>query len=87
MKRRVLDNPDVSTEADILFVGRHEGEMKAGVPVDLDGVDDIEMIEGDGCVADGRGEGKAEETDMIVVEVYIGEGILQHDVEHISCLP
>ena len=60
--------------------------MEAEVVVDVDGVLDVVAIEGDGIVADGRGEGILEEADLVVVDVDIGEDVVHGGGEDVARL-
>ena len=60
--------------------------MDATVLPHVDGVGDIETIKRNGILANGAGEGVLEHADLIVVEVDIGEHVLQHHVDDVARL-
>ena len=77
---------DLSAEAEILPVVGCELQVVAAVAAHIDGVLDEEAVELDGILADGRGEGILEEAHIVVVDVNIGEHILQDVVEDVTRL-
>ena len=82
----VLEDVDVATESEVHLVVGQEVEMDTRVALDLHRVFDVETVEGDGVLADRRGEGVLHQTDLVVVEVHVCEDLLHHDVQHIARL-
>ena len=60
--------------------------MDTAILLDLQGVLDIVTVERDGILADGRREGELQQSDLILVEIHVGEHVLHHDVEDVARL-
>ena len=82
----VSQDIEVTTETEVLLVVRQEVQMKALVIVDEKCIFDIIAVERDSSTTNGRGEGILQKTNLIVVDVHIGENILQHSVQNITRL-
>ena len=61
-------------------------EVYALVALHIEGVHDIESIERHGILSDGRGEGILQESYLVVIDIDVGEHVLEHCVEDISRL-
>jgi hypothetical protein len=48
MKHGIFDNPEVTSEAEVLLVIRKETDLYARVALNVEGIDYIETIEADG---------------------------------------
>ena len=86
MERGVGDDEELAAESEVLLVVGNELQVVAEVAVDVDGVLDVEAVEGDGILADGRGEGVLQQSHLVVVDVDIGEDVLHGDVEDVASL-
>ncbi len=82
----VGDDEELAAESKVLLVVGNELQVVAEVAVDVDGVLDVEAVEGDGILADGRGEGVLQQSHLVVVDVDIGEDVLHGDVEDVAGL-
>ena len=82
----VGEDVDVAPEAEVLLVVGQEIEVEALVTIYIDGVLDVEAIEGDGVLADGRREGVLQEAYLVVVDVDIGKNLLHEGVEDVAGL-
>ena len=60
--------------------------MEALVLVHHQRVLDIEAVEGDGILADGRGEGILQHAYLVVVDVHVGKHVLHHRVQDVARL-
>ena len=61
-------------------------KVKTLVPVNIDSIFDIETVEADSILADGRGERVLEESHLIIVDIDIGEYVLEGGGEDITRL-
>ena len=61
-------------------------EMETFVALHVDGVLDVIAVERDGPRTNGRRERILEHTDLVVVDIHIGEDILHHRIEDIARL-
>ena len=86
VQRRVLQNPQVTTETEVLLVVWQERHLYAGVAIYLYGINDIEPVEADSITSDRRCEGELQEAHLIIVDVYLSEYIFGNDVVDVSCL-
>ena len=84
--RRVGKDVYVATESEVLLVVGQEMEVDALVALHIEGVHDIESIERHGILSDGRGEGILQKAYLVVVDIDVGEHILEHCVEDVSRL-
>ena len=82
----ISEDIEVATEAEVLLVIRQEVQMEALVVVDHQRIFNVIAIEGDGSTTDRRGKGILQHADLIVVDIDIGEDILQHRGEDITRL-
>ena len=60
--------------------------MIAEVTVHIDRVLDIVVIEGDSGIADRRYKRILHQTDMVIIDIYIREHLLEEGIENFSCL-
>ena len=86
MKRRVVDNPYITSEAKVLLVIRKEADLYARVAFDIKGIDDIETIETDSIPANWRGKGILQQANLIVIYIYFCKYICSHLGKDIACL-
>ena len=84
--RRVGKDVYVATESEVLLVVGQEMEVDALVALHIECVHDIESIERHGILSDGRGEGILQESYLVVIDIDVGEHVLEHCVEDISRL-
>ena len=86
MKRRVVDNPQLTSEAKVLLVIRKEADLYAGVALNVEGIDDVETIETDSIPTYWRGKGILQQANLIVIYIYFSKDIRCHLGEDITCL-
>ena len=86
MERRVGNDVEFSPKTKVLLVVGGELKVVAEVAAYVDGVLDIVAIKGDGILADGTGEGVLQQAHLVVVDVDIGEDVLEHCVEDVARL-
>ena len=86
MERGVLQDIQVATETHVVLVVRQEMQVETRVAINLDGVLDIITVETDALFGDGGYERILQQTDMVLIEVDIGEDILQNGVDDIARL-
>ena len=60
--------------------------MEAAVLVYVDRVLDVIAVEGNGVLADGRREGVLQQSDLVVVDVDVGEHLFHHRVQDVARL-
>ena len=60
--------------------------MIALVATDIDGVLDVEAVEGHGIFSDRTGEGVLQKPHLVIIDIDIGEDILEQGVEDIAGL-
>ena len=76
----------MSAESEILWVVGEEIHQYTAVLSDIRGVCEIEMIEGDGILADRRRERILQQAHLIIIDIDIGEHILHGGVQDITRL-
>ena len=76
----------VASESEVLLVVGQKVQMNTLVLFHIHGVLDIEAIEANGILSDGRGEGILQQSHLVVVDIHIGKHILEDGGEYISCL-
>ena len=76
----------VATETEVLLVVGQEVQMVAQIFIHHQRVFDIVAVEPDGILADRRGEGVLQHTNLIVVDVDIGKHVLHDGVQDIARL-
>ena len=67
----------------VLVVG-HEAQVEARVAPHHERVFDVVAVEADGIVADGRRKRVSEQTYLVIVNVHVGEGILERAAEDVA---
>ena len=77
---------EIATETEVLLVVGQEIEVETLVAVHIDGVLDVEAVEGDGVLADGRCEGILQQTYLVIVDVDVGKYLLHEGIENVACL-
>ena len=83
---RICQHEELAPEAEVLLVVGDKLQVVAQVAVHIDRVFDVEAVEGNGRLADGRGKLVLEQADVVVVDVDIGEDLLEHGVEDVARL-
>ena len=86
MEGGICDDIQLSTESEILLVVGNELEVVTKVTPHIHRILDIEPIERYGILADGTGKGVLQQSYLVVIDVHIGEDILQCHVEDVACL-
>ena len=86
MERTVSHHIQFAPESEILCIGGDKLQMIAKVAVHIDRILYIIMVEGDTCSADGRREGVLQEPHIIIVDIHIGEHLLQGGVKNLASL-
>ena len=86
VQRTVCENVQLSTETEVLRIGRYKLEMIAEVSLYIHRVFYIIMVEGDARSADRRRERILQQAHVVVVDIHIGEGILEGSVEYLAGL-
>ena len=86
VERGVGKDEKFASETEILLVVGDELKVIAEVAIDENGVFDVEAVERDGVFADGRHELVVKQSDLVVVDVDVGEKILQNGVEDVARL-
>ena len=82
----VLQDVKLAAKAEVLLVVGQELEVVARVAVDLDGVDDVVAVEGDGLATDGGNKIVAQQAYLVVVDVDIGKSVAHDDVDKLAGL-
>ena len=85
MKRRVVDNPQLTSEAKVLLIIRKEADLYAGVALNVKGIYDVETIETDSIPTYWRGKGILQQANLIVIYIYFSKDIRCHLGEDITC--
>ena len=80
----VLHNVEVPREAKVLRVLRNESEMHAFLLVYHERVHQIVFVEADGSAADGADEAALQQSDVVVVDVDVGEYVRKDGPQHVS---
>ena len=86
MQGTVCQHIQFASETEVLRVGRDELEVIAEVTLHIDGVLQIEVVEGDSRSADRRRERILEQAHIVVIDIDIGENFLQGGVENFTRL-
>ena len=86
MQCRVGEDIQVAPEAEVLLVVGDELQVIAQVAVHIHCVLYIIAVEGDGCLTDRRGEGVLQQTDVVVIEVYVGKHVFEHSIKYFARL-
>ena len=86
MERTVGKDIELATETEVLLVVWNKLQMVAQVAIHIHRVGDIETVKRHGCLAYRANKLILEQTDMIVVDVDIGEDFLEHGVQNLACL-
>ena len=80
----VVNHIEVAGEAKVLRVLWHEGQMDATLLVHHDGVHQIIFIEGDGSLTDGADKAALQQADVIIVDVYVAEDVVEDGAQHVA---
>ena len=75
----------MTRKAKILRVLRHKREVYTSIPIHCQRIHQIVFIEIQPLFGYGTGETSLQQTDFIVIDIDIGEYILQNSSKHISC--
>ena len=86
VQRGILENVQVARKSEVLLIGRIEVQMIARVAAHLHSVLYIKVIKRYGGRADGGGEGILQQPDVVVIDVHIGENLLQQRVHYVARL-
>ena len=80
----VEQDVEMSGEAEVLLVVGQETHVDDLVLVDEDGVLQVVPVEGDGVVGDGGAERVLQQAALVLVDVHIGEDVLQGGGEYLA---
>ena len=61
-------------------------QMDTTIALNLKRVLYIEAVEGDGILANRRGERILQKADLVIIEIDIREHILHYHIQHVACL-
>ena len=74
----VIENKDLATETEVLLVVGQEIDRDTAVLSHIEGVGDVITVELDGVATDGTAELMAQQEDILVVDIDIGEHVAHH---------
>ena len=86
MQRGILEDIEVASESHIVLVVGQEMQMDATVALNSQCVLDVIAIEPDTLFRYRRNKGVLQQTDMILIQIDIGEHILEHIIDDITRL-
>ena len=84
--RRVGHDVYVAPEAEVLLVVGQEVQVEAFFPIHKHGVFDVETVESYGVLSYRRGERILQKAHLVVVNVHVGEHVLERGCEYVAGL-